>query len=148
MSTADRRAYFAYGSNTVREVMRDRAPEASFVCFARLDGFKWSIATCGYGTVIPANGRSVYGLLWCITAADEFALDLVEGVGVPEGYVKRRRTVVTQCGREVEALVYESLSRRIGRDPMPGYIEDIIAALSGDEFVPQAYLLELRAWLR
>lgn len=148
MTAAHRRAYFAYGSNTVREVMRDRAPEASFVCFARLDGFKWSVATCGYATVVPATSRSVYGLLWCITGADEFALDHVEGVGLPEGYVKRQRTVVSRCDKEVYALVYEARSRRIDRDPMPGYVEDIISALSADDFVPQAYLAELRAWLR
>ena len=147
MSAAGRSAYFAYGSNTVGEIMRDRAPEASFVCAARLDGFKWAIAPCGYATVISATGRCVFGSLWCITKSDEYGLDLAEGVGVG-GYVKRQREVTTCCGKRIEALVYETPSRRIGRIPMPGYIEEIIYALSGDDFIPQAYLAELRAWLR
>lgn len=148
MRSKHRRPYFAYGSNTVREVMRERAPEASFACSARLDGFKWAVAPCGYGTVLPALDRSVFGFLWCISAADEFALDLVEGVGLPEGYVRRERTVITRCGKEVGALVYEARSRRAGRDPIPDYVEAIVLALSEDEFVPREYLAELLTWVR
>ena len=147
MRTIGRRPYFAYGQNCVREAMRDRAPEASFTCSARLYGFRWVIAPCGYATVIPAAERSVYGLLWCISEGDEFGLDLAEGVGVG-GYVKRQRKVNTRCGKQVEALVYETPSRHIGRIPMPGYVEDVIASLSGDDFVPRAYLEELSSWVR
>ena len=146
MSISGRRADFPYGMNCVREVMRDRAPEASFVCSARLDGFRWAIAPCGYATVIPAMGRSVYGALWCITKRDEHGLDLAEGVDLGI-YVKRQQTVVTCCGKEIDKLIYATRSRRIGRDPTPGYVEDIIAALSDDNFIPQAYLAELREWL-
>lgn len=147
MRSAERRPYFSYGQNCVREVMRIRAPEASFTCSARLDGFRWAIAPCGYATVIPAAARQVYGLMWCITECDEYGLDLAEGVGVG-GYVKRKREVTTRCGKQVQALVYETPSRRIGRIPVPGYIEDIVAALSGDDFVPRTYLEELSSWLR
>jgi hypothetical protein len=147
MKSAERRSYFSYGQNTVREIMRDRAPEASFTCSARLDDFRWAIAPCGYATVVPATGRGVYGFLWCITKSDEYGLDLAEGVGVG-GYVKRQRRVTTRCGKQIEALVYETPSRRIGRDPKPGYVEDVIASLSGDDFVPRTYLEDLSSWLR
>ena len=147
MRSPERRAYFSYGQNCMREVMRDRAPEASFTCSARLYGFRWVIAPCGYATVVPATGRCIYGLLWCITESDEYGLDLAEGVGVG-GYVKRLREVTTRCGKQIEALVYETPSRRVGRIPMAGYIEDIVAALGGDDFVPRAYLEELSSWVR
>lgn len=147
MKPTNRRAYFAYGSNTVREIMRARAPEASFVCSARLDGFRWIIAPCGYATVVPAAGRRVYGLLWCITRSDEYNLDLAEGVAIG-GYAKRKRSVITCCGKEIMALVYETPSRRVGNRPVTGYVESILDALGSDEFIPSDYIAELLAWLR
>lgn len=147
MRSGGRRAYFAYGSNTVREIMRTRAPGASFVCSARLDHFQWVIAENGYASVAPKSGSAVFGLLWTITARDKLGLDLAEGVQIG-AYVKRSREVITQCGKTLSALTYEVPSLKVGRRPQRGYVEEIITALTSDEFVPVAYLQELASWLR
>jgi len=147
MRSTERRSYFGYGSNVLADLMRIRAPGASYVCSAYLDDTRWVIAPCGYATVIPEVGKRTYGVVWTITKDDEHNLDLVEGVGFG-GYIKKQRRVTTRCGKQIDALVYETPSRRIGRLPQPGYIEAILDALSSDDFIPARYLTELQSWLR
>ena len=82
--------------------------------------------TVGVATVVPKASGRVYGVLWYITEADEQALDEYEEVdqGV---YYKVTVEVETDAKGTVQALTYVA-SKDIPGPPMPGYLEDIVAA--------------------
>ncbi len=58
--------YFAYGANMERAGMRKRCPGAVALGPARLRGWRYIIAS-GYGSVAPAQGCEVHGVLWRLT---------------------------------------------------------------------------------
>jgi hypothetical protein len=96
----------------------------------------------GYGTVAPALGARVCGVLWRLTPRDLAALNIFESLD--SGLYRRAMlTVETGSGR-VRALVY--VARQSGkRRPMPGYQERVIAAAC-DWHLPQRYIDELSRW--
>jgi hypothetical protein len=82
-------------------------------------------------------------LLWDLTAEDEARLDAYEGTA--DGlYSKIELAAELPSGGSVNAMVYTMNDAEPG-DPMPGYLEDVIAAAKGHHF-PQAYLEELGGW--
>ncbi len=137
--------YFAYGSNLEQDPMRERCPEAIPLGLATLPGWVFRINDRGFATLAPAESRTVQGLLWHLTDADESALDEYEGIN--EGlYTKSRLTVFQANGEPVEAMIYLASSHRPGT-PLPGYLENILAAATKLGLTPE-YLEELGSWKR
>lgn len=135
--------YFAYASNMDTAQMAQRCPGARVVDGAILPGMRFVITSDGYANVIPDNGRSVFGLLWNLTADDERALDQYEGVR-PGLYRKQERDVTTIGGRSVRALIYLASATDLG-SAVPGYLELVVAAARAHQ-LPQAYVAELEEW--
>ena len=131
--------YFAYGANMERDAMRRRCPGATALGIARLIGWRYVIVD-GYGSVAPAPGCQVFGVLWRLTARDLAALNIFESLD--SGLYRRVRLTVEAGAKRARALVY--VGRRRGRRrAMPGYQERLVAAAS-DWQMPRSYIAELR----
>jgi gamma-glutamylcyclotransferase (GGCT)/AIG2-like uncharacterized protein YtfP len=131
--------YFAYGANMDRAAMARRCRGAVALGPARLAGWRYVIAE-GYGSIAPAAGSSVYGVLWRLTPRDLAALNAFESLD--SGLYRRAMlTVVYEAGRS-RVLVY--VGRQRGkRRPMPGYQERLVAAAQAWR-LPAFYVAELR----
>jgi gamma-glutamylcyclotransferase (GGCT)/AIG2-like uncharacterized protein YtfP len=131
--------YFAYGANMERAAMRSRCPAATALGPARLRGWRYVIAS-GYGSVAPAPGAEVFGVLWRLTPRDLAALNTFESLD--SGLYRRATLTVYLDDRRARALVY--VGRPGGRPrPMPGYQERVIAAATTWQLPPR-YIEELR----
>jgi gamma-glutamylcyclotransferase (GGCT)/AIG2-like uncharacterized protein YtfP len=131
--------YFAYGANMERAAMGRRCPAAQALGLARLRGWRYMIAQ-GYGSVAPAPGSSVHGVLWRLTPRDLAALNAFESLD--SGLYRRALLTVEAGPHRVRALVY--VGRRRGKcRPMPGYQERLVAAAQ-DWQLPRLYIDELR----
>lgn len=139
-----RRAYFAYGLNLDAPAMAARCPGARLVGPARLPGYRFVVNAQGLATVVPERDGSVQGVLWCIGARDEHALDRFEGVAA-RLYRKAQLTVHGPQDRPRAALVYLASDARPGA-PRPGYLERVVAAAEAQGLDP-GYIAELRRWL-
>jgi gamma-glutamylcyclotransferase (GGCT)/AIG2-like uncharacterized protein YtfP len=130
--------YFAYGANMERGAMRRRCPGAEPLGLAVLRGWRYVIVE-GYGSVAPARGMSVFGVLWRLTPRDLAALNAFESLD--SGLYRRAQLTVELEGRRLKALVY--VGRQRGRRrPMPGYQERLVAAAQ-DWHLPPRYIAEL-----
>jgi len=130
--------YFAYGANMERAAMEKRCPAAQPLGPALLRGWRYVIAQ-GYGSVAPARGGAVFGVLWRLTPRDLAALNAFESL---DSGLYRRAVLTVEAGRQrVRALVY--VARKGGkRRPMPGYQERLVAA-ARDWALPSGYVSHL-----
>ena len=131
--------YFAYGANMERGAMRRRCPGATPLGTATLRGWRYVISE-GYGSIAPAAGGCVHGVLWRLTPRDYAALNIFESLD--SGLY--RRTMLTVAGPQGHrrALVY--LGRVRGRPrAMPGYQERLVAAATEWELPPR-YIAQLQ----
>ena len=131
--------YFAYGANMERDAMRTRCPGAVALGIARLAGWRYVIVD-GYGSVMRAPGREVFGVLWRLTPRDLAALNIFESLD--SGLYRRARLSVEAGGKRARALVYVGRPRG-RRRAMPGYQERLVAAATEWHLPPQ-YVEELR----
>jgi hypothetical protein len=138
-ASSNQGAYFAYGINMDRDEMAYRCPGAIFQGTATLDEYRFVINRGGVATLIPAARSRTFGVLWHLTAADEVALDLFEGV--EEGFYRKQVIWARSRGREYPALIYLSSNSTPGR-PRPGYLETICDAARSHRF-PAAYVANL-----
>jgi gamma-glutamylcyclotransferase (GGCT)/AIG2-like uncharacterized protein YtfP len=131
--------YFAYGANMERAAMRKRCGGAQALGPALLRGWRYVIAD-GYGSVTPAAGMHVFGVLWRLTPRDLAALNIFESLD--SGLYRRVMLTVEVGGQKARALVY--VGRGGGRRrPMPGYQERIVAA--AEEWrLPKRYIARMR----
>ena len=108
--------YFAYGANMERAAMAKRCPGAQPLGPALLRGWRYVIAQ-GYGSVAPARGGGVFGVLWRLTPRDLAALNVFESLD--SGLYRRTMLTVEIGGPRVRALVYvgEQRGRRSRRCP-------------------------------
>jgi gamma-glutamylcyclotransferase (GGCT)/AIG2-like uncharacterized protein YtfP len=130
--------YFAYGANMERAAMRRRCGAATPLGPAMLRGWRYVIAQ-GYGSVAPAAGCCVFGVLWRLTPRDLAALNAFESLD--SGLYRRAMLTVETGGGRARALVYVGRRRRRNR-PMPGYQERLVAAAQ-DWRLPPRYIAEL-----
>jgi hypothetical protein len=131
--------YFAYGSNMERAAMRRRCGAAQPLGPALLRGWRYVIAS-GYGTIVPASGMCVFGVLWKLTPRDLATLNSYENL---DSGLYRRITLTVEIGGErVRALVFMGRKRGSSR-PRPGYQERVVDAAQ-DWRLPQHYIAELR----
>jgi hypothetical protein len=131
--------YFAYGANMERGAMRVRCPGATPLGIARLRGWRYVISE-GYGSIAPAAGARVHGVLWRLTPRDYAALNIFESLD--SGLYRRAMLTVEGPQGPRRALVY--LGRVRGRRrAMPGYQERLVAA-AAEWQLPPRYIAELR----
>lgn len=93
--------YFAYGMNTNKSEMAYRCLDAKDLGKAMLPGYAFAFNT--HATVMPDIMSETYGVLWEISDADEFMLDVLEGF--PTYYRKETVDVIHQ-GKTVTAMTY------------------------------------------
>jgi gamma-glutamylcyclotransferase (GGCT)/AIG2-like uncharacterized protein YtfP len=131
--------YFAYGSNMDEHQMAIRCPGAERVGIAVLPDHRVLINAQGVGTVIPAKGKSVFGLLWRLSDRNIEALDAYEGVA--SGDYRREQVIVDIDGVQIDALVYVATNVTPGK-PRAGYLEVVLKA-AAEVGLPESYLAEL-----
>jgi len=134
--------YFAYGSNMQRAAMEARCPGARPIGPARLDDYRFFVGIDGWGSVRPAPGSTVHGVLWRLTPRDIAALHTYELLH--KGLYGVRHLAVRSGPRRVRAMIYLLRRRAPGR-PKPGYVEMIAAAAQGWKF-PRAYIKSVERW--
>jgi Gamma-glutamyl cyclotransferase, AIG2-like len=128
--------YFAYGANMQRGAMRARCPGARAVGPAALEGYRFFVGLDGWGSVRPARGATVHGVLWRLTPRDVVALHAYELLH--KGLYEVRRLPVRVGARRLPAMVYLLRRRQPGK-PKPGYVE-MIAAAARDWQLPEPYI--------
>lgn len=143
-NSAERRLYFAYGSNMDKAQMALRCPDATVIGVARLSRHRFIINNRGVASVSRVEAGATYGLLWSISETDESRLDRYEGVG--KGfYRKMTLSVAVQENQAMDALVYVASSNEHGK-PRAGYLERILRAAI-EHRLPAASIEELKEWL-
>ncbi|MBI3789487.1 MAG: gamma-glutamylcyclotransferase [Gemmatimonadetes bacterium] len=140
---AGRTFYFAYGSNMDVAAMATRCPGARVVGPARLGSHGFLVNRNHHGTVMPAAGKAVHGLLWSITDDDQRALDEYEGVAIAL-YRRHQVRVTLHDGREVEALTY--MARNVEPTRTSGAYYDQLLATARTLGFPPEYVAELEGW--
>jgi hypothetical protein len=120
--------YFAYGSNMQRAAMKARCLGAQAIGPARLDNYRFFVGVDGWGSVKPAPGATVHGVLWRLTPRDVAALHAYELLH--KGLYDVRRLPVRLGSRRLLAMIYLLRRRAPGR-PKPGYVEMIAASARG-----------------
>lgn len=123
--------------------MASECPGATRVGPATLEGYRFGIASAGYGTARPEPGSIIHGVLWLLTPGDEAALDRFEGV--PEGLYYKSTLSVSGADGAQSAMLYRASDPTPGR-PVPGYLERIVEVAESLN-LPSAYVEELRALL-
>lgn len=105
---ADKKYYFAYGSNCNLEQMAKRCPSATVVGTVTLPNYRLTFngksSGVGVASIQRKKGYEVRGVLWEITPACESALDWYEGF--PHLYDKHNVTVYSKSGTPIKAMVY------------------------------------------
>jgi cation transport regulator ChaC len=134
--------YFAYGSNIDRAAMKRRCPGAVAVGTAVLDGYRFIVGLDGWGSVAPARGARVHGVLWRLTLRDRVVLNAYELLD--KGLYVTRTRPVRAGGKRVPALIY-ILRRQIRGRPRPGYVEMIVASARGWK-LPEDYVRRIARW--
>jgi gamma-glutamylcyclotransferase (GGCT)/AIG2-like uncharacterized protein YtfP len=134
--------YFAYGANLDRDGMRQRCPGARAIGPAVLEGYRFMIGSGGWGSVMPAAGAKVHGVLWRLTIRDRAALDAFELRH--SGLYETRMVPVRRGSRRVAAMIYILRRRTPGR-ARPGYIAQIVAA-GRDWGLPESHIREVERW--
>lgn len=129
--------YFAYGSNMDVEQMLERCPDAKEWPVVELSDYEFFIDARGVASIREKEGKTVWGVVYEISQADEQKLDQREGV--PTRYTK----VLLP---EIECFAYTSTSPQ-GDKPRDGYLEKIIRAAEAHHF-PEAYINELKSWAK
>jgi hypothetical protein len=134
--------YFAYGSNMQRAAMQRRCPDARAVGPAVLQGYRFFVGVNGWGSVRPAPGNNVHGVLWRLTPRDIAALHIYELLH--KGLYDVRYLAVHKGARRISAMIYLLRRRTAGR-PKPGYVE-MIAAAARVWKLPERYIRSIERW--
>lgn len=95
--------YFGYASNLSARTLKQRCPESAYAGLGVLRDYRWIINGTGYANIVPSPGDVVYGSLAFLSARDEAALDLSEGV--PWMYEKHTLQGIERIGADGEPLL-------------------------------------------
>lgn len=140
------RWYFAYASNMSRAQVRQRAGEFGEEKLARLNNYQLNfdkIARGGTGTanIAPAEGKTVFGVLYRLSEQQLRALDRYEGV--PDHYRRSQLTVEDEQGHKISAQVYLARKVRKGLKPDRPYLQRIVQGAE-EHGLPGDYVEQLR----
>ena len=122
--------YFAYGSNLDFAQMRNRCPSAQFVATARLPDYCLAFTResrrrgCGVADVLPAQGQSVWGVVYNIAETEIGLLDQDEGYrpGRPaenNSYVREQRHVLRDGDAEQPLVASIYIANPQPNPPLP-----------------------------
>ena len=141
--------YFAYASNMNRAQVKQRAGAPAEEKLARLDNYELNfdkVARGGTGTanIVPAEGQTVYGVLYRLTEQQLKALDRFEGV--PVHYRRSQTTVVDAEGSRVNAQLYLARKVRKGLKPDRLYLQGIIQGAE-EHALPPEYIEQLKKFI-
>jgi gamma-glutamylcyclotransferase (GGCT)/AIG2-like uncharacterized protein YtfP len=100
--------YFAYGSNLNIEQMGFRCGDAEPVRTLALRD--WRLVFRGVADIEPSKGDTVQGALWRVSAADEAALDIYEGIE----HGLYRKVLFTLNDSDEHCFMYLMNSKRVG----------------------------------
>lgn len=134
--------YFAYGSNLDRPAMLRRCPGARAMGTAVLEAHRFFVGLDGWGSVMPAAGHTVHGVLWKLTPRDRAALNAYELLD--KGLYEVRTLPVLAGTRRLPAMTFLLRRRIVGR-PRPGYAE-MIAAAARAWNLPEHYVRSVERW--
>ncbi len=138
--------YLAFGANLCDDILRERRikPLAIRPFTLRDHGLRFDhpapYAGCGYASVEPAPGESVYGYLLTLSGRDAARMDYYEVVPVVRRY---RRTWVEQDG--LRLYFYQTNRSTPGLKPTAQYLGYIVDALNSHPEVCPVYRRELAA---
>ncbi len=142
----ERVKYLAFGANLSEAVLRERriSPLAVEHFTLRDHGLRFdhpsAWAGCGYASVDPAPGESVYGYLYTLSGRDAARMDFYEGVPVISRY---RKTWVQQDGERL--FFYQTNLSTPGLKPTAEYLGYIVEGLRSHPQVEQNYLQTIAA---
>jgi hypothetical protein len=125
-----------------RAAMMRRCPGARALGTAVLVGHRFLIGLDGWGSIGPARGERVYGVLWRLTPRDRAALNAYELLD--KGLYKLRPVPVRANGRTVPAVTFV-LGRRVCGRPRPGYVQ-LVAAAARAWSLPARYVRQIERW--
>ncbi len=138
----DMTLHFAYGSNMSRALMAARCPTARALGVATLAGWRFVVNPDGVGSIAPAPGALLHGVLWDVGLRDLVAINAYESVDT--GLYVRRVLPVMHGAHRVPALTF--IARRQGQGrARPGYISLVVAA-AREWDLPAPYIRSLRRW--
>lgn len=114
--------YFAYGANLNLDGMNNRCPGNKPLCRGVLKGYRFMFKSVA--DIEEAANHSVHGALYQITKEHLRSLDRFEGY--PGLYIRKTVPVITEDGREVQAVVYQMTNRNHCARPYQGYLHTIL----------------------
>jgi AIG2-like family len=125
-----------------RALMASRCPGAQALGIATLAGWRFLVNPDRVGSIAPAPGNLLWGVLWRLSLRDLVAINAYESVDT--SLYLRRILPVSHGKRRWPALVY--LARRPGQGrARPGYIGVVVAA-AREWNLPDAYIDSLQRW--
>ena len=138
--------YFAYASNISRTQVEQRAGAPGEERVARLDNYELNfdkVARGGTGqaNLVPAEGKTVWGVLYRLSEQQLRALDRFEGV--PEHYRRSEVNVTDAQENKIGAQVYLARKVRKGLKPDRGYLARIIQGAE-EHALPADYIAQLK----
>ncbi len=147
--------YFAYGSNMDWKQMKERCPSAGFVGVARLPDYRLAFTRrsitrgCGVADVVSEAGRSVWGVVFEISALDIDALDKSEGYrpGRSRNSYWRRECIIFLEGNEDRLVTASSYFAEPDASPPPPTqaYKDLVLSGALHWHLPDEYIAELEA---
>jgi gamma-glutamylcyclotransferase (GGCT)/AIG2-like uncharacterized protein YtfP len=138
--------YFAYASNMSRTQVEQRAGAPGEEKVARLDNYELNFdkvtrGGTGSANLVPAEGRTVWGVLYRLSETQLRTLDRFEGV--PEHYRRSEVNVIDAEGSKVGAQVYLARKVRKGLKPDRHYLARIVQGAEAHG-LPAEYIAQLK----
>jgi len=138
--------YFAYASNMSRTQVEQRAGALGEEKVARLDNYELNFdkvtrGGTGSANIVPADGQTVWGVLYRLSEPQLRTLDRFEGV--PEHYRRSEVNVTDAEGNKVGAQVYLARKVRKGLKPDRHYLSRIIQGAE-EHNLPADYITQLK----
>ncbi len=138
--------YFAYASNMSRTQVEQRAGAPGEEKVARLDNYELNFdkvtrGGTGSANIVPAEGQTVWGVLYRMSETQLRTLDRFEGV--PEHYRRSEVNVTDAEGKKVGAQVYLARKVRKGLKPDRHYLARIVQGAEAHG-LPAEYIAQLK----
>ena len=132
---------FFYGSFMNPEVLGKAQVRPTEAQMARLDG--WDIRIAPHATLVPVNGRSVFGVLGQLTHPDLEKLYTKDWFGFGT-YLPEAVLVADSAGRFLPALTYVAWDMEGGR-PSEEYLHKIVIVAQQFKF-PDWYINRIKSF--